>query len=104
MHCFSYPHITLEVDTEPAIDFEYAPRYLLAPPSFPVITLKNPDLFAGKLHALLFRKWKNRIKGRDFYDYGWYIKNKIPVRFNYLKAKSIQSGHCQVNDLRTLNQ
>lgn len=96
--------IKFEVDTEPAIDFEYEPRYLLAPTSFPVITLKKPDLFAGKIHALLFGKWKSRIKGRDFYDYVWYLKNKTPVRINYLKVKSIQSGHCKPNDLQTLDQ
>ncbi|MBL7671266.1 MAG: nucleotidyl transferase AbiEii/AbiGii toxin family protein [Bdellovibrionaceae bacterium] len=96
--------IKFEVDTEPASNFEYEPRYLLAPTSFPVITLKKPDLFAGKIHALLFRKWKNRVKGRDFYDYVWYLKNQTQVRIDYLKTKSIQSGHCKSNDLQTLDQ
>ncbi|MCB0369501.1 MAG: nucleotidyl transferase AbiEii/AbiGii toxin family protein [Bdellovibrionales bacterium] len=58
-----------------------------------MISLKQPDLFAGKIHALLFRKWKNRIKGRDFYDYVWYLKKGTPVRLNYLKEKALQSGH-----------
>lgn len=96
--------IKFEVDTEPTTHFEYESRYLLAPTSFPVISLKKPDLFAGKIHALLFRKWKNRIKGRDFYDYVWYLKNKTPVRLNYLQEKSIQSGHCQKNDLKNSDQ
>lgn len=96
--------IKFEVDTDPATDFEYEARYLLAPTSFPVITLKRPDLFAGKLHALLFRKWKNRIKGRDFYDYVWYLKNRIPVRLRYLRQKAIQSGHATAGDLQNLRQ
>jgi len=96
--------IKFEVDTDPATGFEYEARYLLAPTNFPVITLKRPDLFAGKLHALLFRKWKNRIKGRDFYDYVWYLKNKIPVRLCYLRQKAIQSGHASAGDLQNLQQ
>ncbi len=96
--------IKFEVDTDPVTDFEYETRYLLAPTSFPVITLKKPDLFAGKLHALLFRKWKNRVKGRDFYDYVWYLKNTIPVRLSYLRAKAQQSGHAKESDLRTAGQ
>ncbi|MBT1688122.1 nucleotidyl transferase AbiEii/AbiGii toxin family protein [Dawidia soli] len=38
-----------------------------------------PFLFAGKMHALLFRKWKNNVKGCDWYDLEWYIKNKTPL-------------------------
>lgn len=94
--------IKFEVDTDPVTSFEYEARYLLHPTSFPIISLKKPDLFAGKLHALLFRKWKNRLKGRDFYDYVWYLKNKIPARLDYLRDKAYQSGHCKRSDLQTV--
>lgn len=104
MHSNSKLQIKFEVDSDPVTGFEYEARYLLAPTSFPVISLKKPDLFAGKVHALLFRKWKNRVKGRDFYDYVWYLKNNIPVRLNYLKEKAIQSGHCTSEDLQTGEQ
>lgn len=96
--------IKFEVDTDPAAGFNFETRYLLHPISFPVISLKRPDLFAGKLHALLYRPWKTRIKGRDFYDYVWYLKNSVPVRLSYLREKAIQSGHAQASDLRTLPQ
>jgi predicted nucleotidyltransferase component of viral defense system len=96
--------IKFEIDTDPVTHFQYETRYLLAPTSFPIISLKKPDLFAGKLHALLFRKWKNRIKGRDFYDYVWYLKNKVPARLEYLREKAMQSGHCDPNDLQNLEQ
>ena len=97
--------IKFEVDSDPVMKFSYETRYLLAPTNFPIISLQKPDLFAGKLHALLFRKWKNRIKGRDFYDYVWYLKNKIPARITYLREKSIQSGHLKSEeDLRTIEQ
>ena len=96
--------IKFEVDTNPSVNFEYETRYLLAPTSFPVISLKKPDLFAGKLHALLFRNWKSRVKGRDFYDFVWYLKQKIPARLAYLREKSIQSGHSPQRDFLNLNQ
>ncbi len=97
--------IKFEVDSQPAVKFNYETRYLLAPTSFPVISLQKPDLFAGKLHALLFRQWKQRIKGRDFYDYVWYLKNNIPVNIAYLKEKSIQSGHLNLeSELQTKEQ
>lgn len=96
--------IKFEVDIDPVVNFEYETRYILAPISFPVLSLKKPDLFAGKIHALLFRRWKNRIKGRDFYDYVWYLKNKVPVHLEYLHRKAVQSGHCKDNDLRNLKQ
>ncbi len=97
--------IKFEVDTEPVENFMYETRYLLAPTSFPVISLQKPDLFAGKLHALLFRNWKNRIKGRDFYDYVWYLKNKTPVRISYLRDKALQSKHIKsASELQTIEQ
>lgn len=97
--------IKFEVDLVPVINFNFETRYLLAPTSFPIISLQKPDLFAGKLHAFLFRKWKTRIKGRDFYDYVWYLKNNTPVRLAYLREKSIQSGHLHSEEeLQTTDQ
>jgi hypothetical protein len=48
-------------------------------------------LFAGKLHAVLARKSKNRIKGRDFYDYVFYLANNIPVNLKHLEARLKQT-------------
>jgi predicted nucleotidyltransferase component of viral defense system len=96
--------IKFEVDIDPAQKFEVETKYLLEPTSFPVIALKKPDLFAGKLHALLFRNWKTRVKGRDFYDYVWYLKERTPVRLAYLREKAIQSGHIKSTDLQNLQQ
>lgn len=52
-----------------------------------------PDLFAGKLHAVLCREWKNRIKGRDYYDLLWYLGKKIPCHPEHLRERMIQTGH-----------
>lgn len=66
--------IKIEVDKKPPPGFETEEKLLLKPFSFYAKCFTLPDLFAGKMHALLFRKWKNRVKGRDWYDLEWYIK------------------------------
>lgn len=46
-----------------------------------------PDLYAGKMHALVFRTWNNRVKGRDWYDFEWYVKNGINLDFTHLQER-----------------
>jgi hypothetical protein len=49
------------------------------------------DLFAGKIHALLCRPWVTRVKGRDWYDFVWYIARQTPVNLLHLKQRLIQT-------------
>ena len=71
--------IKIEVDTDPPLNFETENLLLSKPFSFYVNCFTLPNLFAGKMHALLFRKWKNRVKGRDWYDMEWYIRNGVEL-------------------------
>ncbi len=84
--------IKLEVDTDPPSGFETEEKLLLKPFSFYVKCFTSPDLFAGKMHALLFRKWKSRVKGRDWYDMEWYIKKGIPLNLDHLLSRARDSG------------
>lgn len=84
--------IKFEVDIEPATSFDTEIKTLLLPSPFTVKTLTLPSLFAGKMHAALLRKWKNRIKGRDFYDVQWYMARHIPIQKTYLEEKMKASG------------
>ncbi|CAN5540004.1 hypothetical protein BH11BAC5_BH11BAC5_50700 [soil metagenome] len=84
--------IKLEVDTEPPPGFETEEKLLLKPFSFYVKCFTAPDLFAGKMHALLFRKWKQRVKGRDWYDMEWYIKKGIPLHLDHFLVRAQDSG------------
>lgn len=84
--------IKLEVDTNPPPGFTTEEKLLLRPFSFYTKCFSAPDLFAGKMHALLFRKWKGRIKGRDWFDMEWYVKNNIPLHLEHLVIRSAQSG------------
>ena len=84
--------IKLEVDTAPPLGFETEEKLLLKPFSFYVKCLKEQDLFAGKMHALLFRKWKQRVKGRDWYDMEWYVKKGIALNLNHFLLRAQDSG------------
>lgn len=84
--------IRLEVDTDPPGGFETETRYVLQPIPFSVRVYCLPDLFAGKLHALLCRKWKTRVKGRDWYDLVWYAGRHPEVRISHLESRMRQSG------------
>lgn len=65
--------IKLEVDTDPPKGAVYEVKYHLKPIPFSVRLFSLESLFAGKVHAILCRKWKTRVKGRDFFDYVWYL-------------------------------
>jgi predicted nucleotidyltransferase component of viral defense system len=79
--------IKIEVDINPPLDFSTEQKLLLHPFSFMTRCFILPDMFAGKMHALLFRNWKSRVKGRDWYDFEWYIRNNIPLNFNHLQTR-----------------
>ena len=79
--------IKIEVDTVPPLKFETEQKLLLQPFAFRVRCFTLPDLFAGKLHAPVFRGWKNRIKGRDWYDFDWYVRNGVPLDYAHLRER-----------------
>jgi predicted nucleotidyltransferase component of viral defense system len=85
--------IKIEVDVDPPPGAQYEVKTVLRPIPFQVKLYSGPDLFAGKLHALLCRQWKSRVKGRDFYDFVWFIGSKIPCRLSHLQARMEQTGH-----------
>ena len=84
--------IKFEVDTSPPLGFAVEERLLIHPYSFYVKCFSLPDLFAGKMHALLFRQWKNRVKGRDWFDFEWYVKRGITLNLLHFVERAVQSG------------
>jgi hypothetical protein len=84
--------IKFEVDINPPLDFSTEEKLLLQPFSFFVKCFTPQDMFAGKMHAILFRNWKNRVKGRDWYDLEWYIKSGIKLNLKHLTARARQSN------------
>jgi Nucleotidyl transferase AbiEii toxin, Type IV TA system len=84
--------IKLGVDTRPPLGFGTEEKLLLNPFSFYVKCFTISDLFAGKMHALLFRKWQNNVKGRDWYDLEWYIRRGIPLDMDHFIIRARDSG------------
>lgn len=68
-------------------------KLLVKPFSFYINAYTAEYLFAGKMHAVLFRQWRNRVKGRDWYDFEWFIKKGYAVNLMHLEARAKQSGH-----------
>jgi hypothetical protein len=85
--------IKIEVDIDPPLEFSTETKMLLRPLPFSVKTYAPADLFAGKMHALLFREYKVRVKGRDWYDFVWYVARKTPLHLAHLEARMRQSGN-----------
>lgn len=91
--------IKIEVDTAPPLGFSTEEKLLLKPFSFYVKCLSLPDLFAGKMHALLFRKWGTNVKGRDWYDMEWYIKKGYPLNLDHFLLRAIDSGDWKIETI-----
>lgn len=92
MHVDQVLKIKLEVDTDPPGGFETESRVVLLPTPFAVRVYSLPDLFAGKMHALLCRKWKTRVKGRDWYDLVWYVGRHPQLHLSHLESRMRCSG------------
>ncbi|HEY9048173.1 MAG TPA: nucleotidyl transferase AbiEii/AbiGii toxin family protein [Ohtaekwangia sp.] len=89
--------IKLEVDIKPPLGFQTEEKLLFRPFSFYVKCFALPYLFAGKMHALLFRKWGENVKGRDWYDMEWYIKKGIAFNMPHFILRSKDSGDLPVD-------
>ena len=88
--------IKIEVDTQPPLNFKTEQKLLLQPHSFMTRCFTLPDLFAGKMHALVYRGWKNRVKGRDWYDFEWYVRHNVPLDFAHLAERVRQFNNAEI--------
>ena len=99
--------IKIEVDTQPPLKFQTEQKLLLLPQSFMTRCFTLPALFAGKMHALVYRAWKNRVKGRDWYDFEWYVRHNVPLDFTHLCERALQVNHEELDKetfLQKLNE
>ncbi|MBF1323295.1 MAG: nucleotidyl transferase AbiEii/AbiGii toxin family protein, partial [Mogibacterium diversum] len=100
--------IKFEIDTDPPKGAFFEKKYRLLPAPYEVNIYDEASLFAGKIHAVICRKWKNRIKGRDLYDYVFYLGRETKVNMTHLRARLIESGVirenevCEINDIKKL--
>ena len=96
--------IKIEVDTQPPMNFRTEQKLLLQPHSFMTRCFALPDLFAGKMHALVYRGWKNRVKGRDWYDFEWYVRHNIPLGFAHLAERVRQFNNEEIGQAEFMAQ
>jgi len=79
--------VKIEIDIKPPLEFQTEYKKLNHPGTFLVRCMTLPCLYAGKMHALAFRNWKTRVKGRDWYDFEWYVRNEVPLDYNHLRTR-----------------
>lgn len=96
-----FARVRIEIDPNPSGFYSTEVKQLNVPPTIPIKTYTRENLFAGKLHAVLCRKWgriaPGRNKGRDLWDFLWFLERNIPVNVIYLKEKMVQTGDFQKN-------
>ena len=85
--------IKFEIDIDPPPDFETEYKFLLNPIPHSVRSYTLPNLYAGKMCALLFREWKVRVKGRDWYDFIWFVVKEVPLNLTHLEKRMRQSNN-----------
>lgn len=84
--------VKFEVDCDPAIGFHVNNKWITDPELAPINVLDLESLFAGKLHAILCGNYKNNVKGRDYYDFVFFINKGTKPNLIYLKNKLVASG------------
>lgn len=89
--------IKLEVDTNPPKGGHVQTRIIQRAYVFNVVHFDLPSMFATKLHACFYR---NYLKGRDYYDFIWYMGNKVKPNFTLLNnaIAQTQGAHQAINE------
>ena len=90
--------IKFEIDTDNPSGGIIETRYNLLPSPYEVKIFDETTLFAGKIHAIICRDYKNRVKGRDYYDYLFYCARNTKVNLVYLENKLKNSGKMSDNE------
>ena len=82
--------LEVDIDPPPYADFEVA--FIDDPVPFSIQAYSGPSLLAGKMDAVLSRGWQSRVKGRDWYDFAFLVRKKIPLSLAHLEARLRQKG------------
>lgn len=97
LHADEKIKVKFEIDTNPPKYANTELKYRLLPYPYQVRVYDLPSLFAGKIDAVLCRNWGKRLKGRDFYDFVYFLSMEIPVNMKHLKYRLVQSGYIDTN-------
>ena len=94
--------IKVEIDVDPPAGANTQTLYSLVPSPYRAKLYDMPSMFASKIHALLLREYSNRVKGRDFYDYMWYLSQGTTVNLGHLQHRMERSGKWDPKETLTL--
>jgi predicted nucleotidyltransferase component of viral defense system len=100
--------IKFEVDVNPPAFATFEHKYRLLPVPYEVRMYDMPSLFAGKIHAVICRAWQSRVKGRDLYDYVFYLSQGTAFNQEHLRARLIDSGYvpssaaCSLSEIKAM--
>jgi len=84
--------IKIDVDANPPPGFETEYKLFMLPYSFMTRCYTLSSSFAGKMSALLYREWRNRIKGRDWYDFEWYVRTGTAMDLAHFNKRARYFG------------
>lgn len=96
-HILKNIKIKFEVDINPPSGATYEEKYKLLPSPHQIKLYDKESLFAGKIHAILCRNWLTRTKGRDLYDYVFFLSNNIGINIELIKNKLVSSNYIDNN-------
>jgi hypothetical protein len=89
--------VKFEVDTNPPAFATFERKYRLLPIPYEINLYDMPSLFAGKIHAVICRSWKTRVRGRDLYDYVFYLSRGTSINLQHLGARLAQSDFIEAD-------
>lgn len=95
--------VKFEIDLHPSPGFKTENKWLDIPEFAQIVVLDESSLFAGKLHAILCRNYKNTVKGRNYYDFLFYIQKRVKPNLKYLRNKLVETGKIHEMDHFDLN-
>lgn len=96
--------IKFEIDINPPKGATYELKYKLLPTPHQIQVYDEPSLFAGKIHAILCRGWKERVKGRDLFDYVFFLSKETKINLTLLENKLKESNFIKDNEVLTLDR
>lgn len=96
--------IKFEVDTDNPEGGITETKFRMLPAPYEVKVFDESTLFAGKIHAIICRNYKSHVKGRDYYDYLFYIGKGARVNLKYLESKLKNTGAIAQNEKLTLEK
>jgi predicted nucleotidyltransferase component of viral defense system len=110
LHPETIIRIKVEIDTEPPLTYSCEQKFLSQPLPVSIKCVSEKELFACKVFAAFFRTWKNRVKGRDWFDLVWFIRRQIPLDLAFYSKLSgsskilspsefIEIAHTRINQV-----